>query len=280
MVHFDFTLTSHGLQLFGQGWSTDTHPHAVVCLVHGLGEHSSRYAHMAKAFTNAGIAVLAMDLCGHGKSTGKRGFIGKYDFFLDDIDLLLIEARLRFPGVPLFLYGHSLGGNLVLYYAMRKRPQINGVIDSAGVLRLGFKPPASKIALAKIMKMVFPGFAMANELDRIALSHDKNVITAYNRDPLVHDRLSSALGLGFLESGEWLLAHAAEFPPIPLLVMHGSKDRITSPEASQQFASTAHGDVTYKSWEDLFHEIHNEPQKKEVFDFTINWINDHLNTVK
>lgn len=280
MVHFDYMLTSHGLQLFGQGWSTDADPHAVVCLIHGLGEHSNRYVHLAKAFTDAGIAVLAMDLRGHGKSSGKRGYVANYDFFLDDIDLLIAQARQRFPGIPLFLYGHSLGGNLVLYYTMHKKPQLAGVIDSAGVLRPGFKPPASKIVLAKIMKTVLPGLVMTNGLDRNALSHDPNVIAAYNHDPLVHDRISSGLALGFLDAGEWMLAHAVEFPPIPLLVLQGTEDRIVLPVASQQFASSVHGDVLYKPWEGLFHEIHNEPQKNEVFDFTIKWINDHSNTVK
>lgn len=280
MVHFDYKLTSHNLELFGQGWSNEGGIHAVVCLVHGLGEHSNRYMTMAQAFTEAGIALMAMDLRGHGKSAGKRGFVAQYDHMLDDIDQLIFQTRQQFPGIPLFLYGHSLGGNLVLYYAMQKKPQLAGVIDSAGILRPSFKLPAAQIAVVKIAKRVMPTFVMANGLDRNALSHDPEIISVYSQDPLVHDRISPGLALGFLDAGEWMLAHPEEFPSVPLLIMHGSEDRITSPIASQDFAAHVHGDVIFKSWPGFYHEIHNEPQKKEVFNFAIQWINDHSITVK
>jgi alpha-beta hydrolase superfamily lysophospholipase len=244
--------------------------------VHGVGEHSSRYAHVAAAMAAAGYAMISIDLRGHGKSAGKRGFVPTYDILLDDIDLLLAEAAQRYPGKARFLYGHSLGGNLVLYYSIRRKPAIQGVIDSAGQLQLAFTPPAAQLMVGRLMNRLMPGFSMASGLDTAVLSHDPAVISAYRADPLVHDRLSAALGIGLLNSGEWTLKHANEFPPIPLLVMHGLGDRITSAEASRQFASQVHGDVVFKPWDNLYHEIHNEPEKQAVIDFMIKWIGDHL----
>jgi len=277
MDHFEFTLkTKDNLSLWGQGWQPAEPARAVICLVHGLGEHTSRYAHVAAAMVAAGFAMLGMDLRGHGKSESKRGFVPTYDILLDDIDLLLAEAAQRYPGKARFLYGHSLGGNLVLYYSIRRKPDIQGVIDTAGQLRLAYNPPAAQLLVGRIMSRLAPGYTMSSGLSTDALSHDPEVVKAYRADPLVHDRLSASLGMGLLASGEWILKHASEFPPIPLLIMHGLGDRITSAEASRQFASQVHGDVVFKPWENLFHEIHNEPEKQVVIDFMIHWINDHL----
>jgi acylglycerol lipase len=227
--------------------------------------------------TAAGFAMLSFDLRGHGRSEGKRGFVPSYDILLDDIDLLLAEASRRYPGKACFLYGHSLGGNLVLYYSICRKPEIQGVIDTAGQLRLAYNPPAGQLLVGKAMNRLMPGFTMASGLETDALSHDPAVVAAYRGDPLVHDRLSACLGMGLLDSGEWLMNHASEFPPIPLLIMHGLGDRIVSAEASRQFASQVQGDVVFKPWDNLFHEIHNEPEKQLVIDFMIKWINDHLN---
>ena len=122
MQHIEFTQqTPDGVQFYFQGWQPETPPKAVVCLVHGLGEHSGRYAHVAAALNDAGYALLGFDLRGHGKSGGPRGHTPSYDTLMDDIGRLLAEAAQRYPGQPQFLYGHSLGGNLVLNYALRRK---------------------------------------------------------------------------------------------------------------------------------------------------------------
>jgi alpha-beta hydrolase superfamily lysophospholipase len=277
MDHAEFNLTAKdGSSLFGQRWQPENEVKAVVCLVHGVGEHSGRYAHVAAAFAQAGIALVTIDLYGHGKSDGKRGCIPDYDDFSGYIDLLIASARQTYPGKPLFLYGHSMGGNLVLNYAMTRKPSIAGIIDSAGVLRTAFAPPAARLALARFMVKILPDLQLASELEQVALSRDPEVVRIYAGDPLVHDRLSPRLAMGMLSTGEWILAHPDQFPPIPLLVMQGTADRIVSPQASQQFATSLKGDVVYKPWEGLFHEIHNEPEKQAVLAYMIAWIEAHL----
>ena len=124
------------------------------------------------------------------------------------------------------------------------------------------------------MNRLWPAFTMPNGLEQAAVSRDPTVVTAYQADPLVHDRLSARLGMSLLESGEWAIAHAAEFP-VPLLLMHGTADRLTSVAASQEFAARA-PHCTLKLWEGLYHETHNEPEKAEVIGFVVSWLNATL----
>jgi len=268
--------STDGMPLVGRCWEPTGEPRAVVCLVHGLGEHCGRYAHVAAALNDAGYAVLACDQRGHGRSGGKRGFTPSYEALMNDIGLLLGQAEQRFPGKPRFLYGHSLGGNEVINYALRRRPDLAGVVSASPGLRTAFKPPALQLATGRLMNRLWPAFTMSNGLELAALSRDPAVIAAYQADPLVHDRLSARLGMGLLESGEWAIAHAAEFP-LPLLLMHGTADRLTSHQASQQFAAKA-PTCTLKLWEGLYHETHNEPEKGEVIGFVVGWLTSQAQT--
>ncbi len=265
--------STDGLPLVGRCWEPAGEPRAVACLVHGLGEHCGRYQHVAAALNGAGYAVLACDQRGHGRSGGKRGVIPSYEALMADIDLLLAQAEQRFPGKPRFLYGHSLGGNEVINYALRHRPDIAGVVSTSPGLRTAFKPPALQLAAGRLMNRLWPAFTMSNGLELAAISRDPAVVTAYQADPLVHDRLSARLGVSLLESGEWAIANAGQFP-VPLLLMHGTADRLTSHEASQAFAARA-PNCTLKLWEGLYHETHNEPEKKEVVGFIVTWLDAH-----
>lgn len=266
--------SADGLLLVGRCWEPDGEPKAVVCLVHGLGEHCGRYAHVAAALNDAGYAVLASDKRGHGRSEGKRGHVPSYDALMDDIGLLLAQAAERYPGKPRFLYGHSLGGNEVLNYALRRRPDVAGVVSTSPGLRPGFKPPALQLAAGRLMNRLWPAFTMPNSLEMDALCRDPAVIAAYQADPLNHDRLSARLGIGLLEAGEWALAHAAEFP-VPLLLMHGTADRLTSPAASVEFAGRA-ANCTLQLWEGFYHETHNDPEKDRVIAFMVRWLDEHM----
>jgi acylglycerol lipase len=263
------------VQLYGQGWQPEGAPKAVVCLVHGIGEHSGRYPQVAEALCAAGYALCGYDLRGHGRSGGPRGHSPADDAMLDDIGLLLTEASRRYPGRPQFLYGHSLGGNLVINYALRRRPALNGVVATSPGLRTATPQPALKLWLGKIAYQVAPGLAMPTGLVLDGLSRDHAVIEKYRADPLVHDLVSARFGLDFLNAGEWALEHAAEFP-LPLLLVHGTADAITSAQASRDFAAKAGPRCTLKLWEGLYHETHNEPEKAEVLAYMIAWLDQHL----
>lgn len=264
--------SSEGLNIFGRGWELDRTPRAVVCLVHGLGEHIGRYEHAGAVFTAAGYALFGFDQRGHGKSEGPRGHTPSYESLMDDIGNLLTQARSRYPGVPCFLYGHSLGGNEVINYVMRRKPGILGVIATGPWLRLAFQPSAWQVALGRMMKRIAPGFTQASKLDAAALSRDQKVVEGYVNDRLVHDRISARMFVEVYSAGEWALARADEFS-VPLLLMHGGADRLVSVSASREFAHKNGGNTVLHILDGWYHEIHNETQKAEVFKTMITWMN-------
>ena len=277
MSHIEFTTSSpDNIPFYFQGWQTETPAKAVVCLVHGLGEHSGRYAHVAEALNAAGYTLFGFDLRGHGKSGGARGHTPTYDVLMDDIGRLLDEAAARYPDRPRFLYGHSLGGNLVLNYGLRRKPAIVGVISTSPGLRVTNPLPPLQIALARVMNKLQPGMQIANGLALDGLARDPEVIRAYTHDPLVHNKISVRLATGMLDAGEWAIVHAAEFP-LPLLLVHGTADTLTSARATEEFAAKVPaGRCTLKLWEGFYHETHNEPEKAEVLAYMVNWLHGRL----
>lgn len=276
MAHIEFTQKSpDGLAFYFQGWQPAGEPFGIVCLVHGLGEHTGRYAHVAAALNAAGYVLFGCDLRGHGKSEGRRGHTPTYDSLMDDIGRLLDEAVARYGDTSRFLYGHSLGGNLVLNYALRRRPAIAGVVAASPALRVAQPLPGVQVTLAKVMNRLWPAMQMPNGLALEGLARDPAVIRAYTSDPLVHNKISVRLATSMLEAGEWALKHAAEFP-LPLLLIHGTKDILTSAPASEEFAARAPADqCTLKLWPGFYHETHNEPEKAEVLDFIVAWLRKH-----
>ncbi|HEY6072724.1 MAG TPA: lysophospholipase [Anaerolineales bacterium] len=267
--------SADGVNIHGLGWEPNQKPRAVVCLVHGLGEHIGRYEHVAKALTWPGYAIFGFDQRGHGRSGGPRGHTPSYETLMQDIDDLLARARQRYLRLPLFLYGHSMGGNEVINYGLRRKPDLAGVIATSPYLRLAFPLPPARERLARIADRIAPGLTQRSGLETAALSHDPRVIDAYIHDPLVHDKITPRLFTGLRDSGEWAIAHAREFP-LPLLLMHGSADRLTSPDASREFAHAGGSHITLQIWDGCYHELHNEADQEEVFKLMVIWMDARL----
>ncbi len=267
----DFMLkTDDGLSLRGKLWRPDHAPWGVICVIHGLGEHIGRYEHFARYMMERGYAVLATDLRGHGRSEGRRGHISSYKALMDDISILLEEAGGRFPGTPLFLFGQSMGGNLVINHALRRESPISGVIASSPLLRTAFPPPRWKSIMGRHLRALLPLLPLGNEVRAEDLSRDPEVIRAYRKDPVVHDRLTLRF-YDVLIAGEWAIHNAGSLE-VPALIMHGDSDRVTSFEASVEFSELAGKICTMRAWEGFYHEIHNEPGKELAFDYLIEWM--------
>ena len=264
-----------GLEMFAQSWEPDDAPKAVVCLVHGLGEHSGRYTHVGKVFTDAGFALAGFDLRGHGKSGGSRGHLPSFDAFLNDIAGFEKQVDAHFPNLSRFLYGHSLGGILVLNFALRRKSNFIGVISTGAGMRTALEEQTAKVTMAKVLGALMPSVVIPSGLDPTSISRNEEVVNAYVNDPLVHDRMSLGFGKIMLSVIPWTFEHAHEFS-LPLLIMHGTDDKLGYPRGSEEFASYVKQDCTLKLWDGMYHEIHNESEQKKVFDFTIDWMNTQL----
>lgn len=243
---------------------------AVIILVHGLGEHVQRYNQWADRFKAESFAFVGVDLPGHGRSDGRRGNIKSYELLSEMLDILLKTVSHTFPGLPVYLYGHSMGGGIVLDYIIRKNPSIQGAIVTSPWIRLSYRPARIKLIMASVLKYLLPGLVQKSGLEVTHLSHNETISDAYEKDPLVHGRISVSLFVSTVNAGEHSLKHASELK-IPTLLLHGSDDKICSPEASREFASKSPM-VDMKIWEGGYHELHNEPFKDEVFHFIINWL--------
>ncbi|NER13934.1 alpha/beta fold hydrolase [Leptobacterium flavescens] len=274
MEHQEFNFRYKQYELFAQYWKTQNMRAAVV-LVHGMGEHSTRYTdYVIPELLKNGIAVLTFDNFGHGKSSGKRGHCPGYEAIMELVDQMLAKAKALFENVPLFLYGHSMGGNVVINYTLRHKPQIVGTIATSPFLKLAFQPPGWKISIGKLLQRIAPSITLPTELEVEAISKDVSEVNKYKEDPLVHDRISPNFSFPVMEAGEWALSKAGELEA-PMLLLHGTADRIIDHKATAEFNEKA-GNASLKLYEGGYHELHNDEEKEKLLEDIVNWINVKL----
>ncbi len=267
-----------GIKLSGYLWEPSEKPKAIINLVHGWGEYSEKYDDWALRFAGKGFAVHAIDYRGHGKSDGRRGYINSFDDFLNDIEVLVKESKKLYPELPQIIYGHSLGGNITTNYLLKRKHEFQCAIISSPWYKLSFEPSALMLLFARIIRKIYPKFTQKAKLNIEALTHDQKVIEDYINDPLVHGKISTKMFYEIYNAGYWVLENADKID-LPVLIQHGNDDKITSYKASKEFAIKARElkkDVTYKEWEGLYHELHNEFEKDEVFEFVVKWLEKKL----
>lgn len=253
----------------------------VLLIQHGLSEHAGRYAHVARAFAAEGYEVFLWDHQGHGRSSGKRGTITGWPAFTAEVNSVRAEAERRLGTAhEVCLWGHSMGALALLYY-LRHNPAAAGVraaVATAPPLRLSFSPSPAIVRVAGLLAAVAPDLTKANEIDPRTLSRDPAVVSLYLVDPLVHDRVSMRLGASLLAEADALLRGAVELP-CPLLLMHGDADGVCHVDGSRAFAAraTAGAPVTFRVWPGLYHELHNEPEQREVLALARDFLASPLN---
>jgi alpha-beta hydrolase superfamily lysophospholipase len=262
------------IKMYAQEWTPDGDMKAALILVHGLGEHSGRYAHVGAVLAKNGYGLFGFDLRGHGKSGGPRGHAPSYEAFMKDIDIMFENVKATHPGKPLFIYGHSLGGLLVLSYVLNRKPEIKGAIVTSPGLRTALQDQKAKVFMAKLLGSIAPAATLPSGLDPNAVSSDPEIVRKYKEDPLVHDTISFGMAKSLIVAIPSVYAHVAEFP-VPLLLMHGENDQIAFPVGSEEVASLVKGDCTLKLWEGMSHETHNEPGKEKVFAYLLDWLAKH-----
>jgi alpha-beta hydrolase superfamily lysophospholipase len=251
-------------------WMPDKFPKAMLLLVHGLGDHILRYRLMAQFFNENQIAVIGMDMRGHGKSGGSRG-AGFYINYLKDISTLVDYAKRRFPHLPKVLYGHSLGGTLTLNYIIRNRTNLAGVVSSSPWIRPVSYSDVWSLPVLRYLNYVYPVITMSERFKAELLSHDSNVGQMYESDPLVRRRVSINLLFDAAAAGDYILRNKHKVN-VPLLLMHGSGDKITSCAASSEFAKNTSSLTNFRLWLGAFHELHNEVEKDAIFEYILRWM--------
>jgi len=267
--------SADGLMLYAQQWLPENKPRAIINLVHGFKDHSGRYSAWAQKLTREGYGVVAVDLRGHGRSEGRRGYADRFDRYLQDVHVMCIRSRGLFVDIPHLLYGHSLGGNIVTNYLITENNLPAAAVITSPWFTLTFKPPLLTLSAAAILRYLLPGILVKSGLDPNGLSHDPKIVEAYLKDPLVHNRISPRLYFAIEKNG--IKASRSIYKiNIPLLVMHGSTDPITSCKQTRSFVMNAGNLTTYKEWPGCFHELHNDNLAGEVFRFLVDWLNNQF----
>ena len=262
---------SDGINLFIRDHSVKN-SNKVILLIHGLGEHSGRYLNLIKDFNNNNISVFTIDIRGHGKSEGKRGHSPFYEQLLSDIQYFVQHVTNKTSYQKYFLYGHSMGGNLVINYSLLKDEKIYGVIATSPCIKAAIKPPRIKLFMAKLFHNLIPSLTLNNKIDINGISRNLQVIEDYIKDPLNHNQVSVQLGLDIISSGIYALENSRNIT-VPMLVFHGEKDRLTSYNSSEKLVENSGSNVKFIGFKDAYHEIHNEPEKEELLRNIFNWIN-------
>jgi alpha-beta hydrolase superfamily lysophospholipase len=263
---------SDGDNLAVQDWHLPegTKARGVVLLVHGLGEHAGRYDKAAARFNSWGFAVRGYDQYGHGESGGVRGALPQPSRLLGDLADLIESSRKRHPGVPLVLLGHSMGGLIAASYVSRTPQVVDGLVLSSPLLATRLSP-VQKLLLAIVPRLA-PNLAVSNGVDVNFLSHDPEVVQAYRRDPLVHDRISGRLARFLAEEAVDVRANAARWK-VPTLLLYAGDDRIVDPQGSRAFAAAAPANlVNSRCFDGLYHEIFNERDAEPVYEALKEWL--------
>jgi acylglycerol lipase len=263
-----------GGRTYWQSWRPPA-PVAVVVLVHGVAEHSSRYAHVAARLNDAGYAVYGLDHRGHGRSSGMKGNLGRFAGAVADLHAVRRLAEADVPDRPVFVLGHSLGGLIALDYVTT-----TGAEGLAGVALSGTAIDPSigtrlQRRLAPALSALLPGLGVT-ALDPAWISKDPAVVSAYRADPLVYSgKVRARTGAETLRAITRVSRALAELR-LPVLVMHGTEDRLASPDGARELVrSIGSSDTTLRLYGGCHHEIFNEPEREQVFADLVEWLDAH-----
>ena len=275
MEHVESRFTGcKGLNLYYQCWLPQADPKAILLVVHGWAEHSGRYINLVNHFVPKGYAIFALDQRGHGKSEGVRGYVERFSDYLDDLKTFIQIVKNEYADKYIFLVGHSMGATVATAYTATGTNQqdLAGLILSGVGIKPGQSLSSALIPLARLMSILTPKMGVM-VLEASAICQDQVVVDAYINDPLVYrGKITCRFGAEVLATVRKL---PSEIPQInlPILIMHGTADRLCNPEGSQVLYDTVgSNDRTLKLYDGFYHEVFNEPGHKQVLADTEEWI--------
>ncbi|MBD2138553.1 lysophospholipase [Anabaena sp. FACHB-1237] len=279
MKHHQSTFTGLKQQdLYYQNWLPESKMKGVLVLVHGLGGHSGMYQNIVNHLLIRQYAIYAFDLPGHGLSPGIRAYIDTWSEYTDNLRIFIDFVKTQHGEIPLFLYGHSMGGMIVIDYTL-KYPEdnslISGVIACAPSVGQVTVSPL-RLFLGKLLSNIYPQFSLDTGFDINAGSRDKEVIKGYTQDKLRHTRGTARLSTEFFKTLRWIYNHVEKWQ-VPLLILHGSADRVTLPEGSKRFYEKVnYVDKLRIEYEGAYHDLHCDINYAEVMEDLSNWMDQHL----
>jgi alpha-beta hydrolase superfamily lysophospholipase len=247
---------------------------ALVIMVHGIGEHSGCYEYLAEKFTRHSVGFLAFDLRGHGSSPGIRGH-ASIQLIMDDLQAIVETMQQKFPDIPIILFGHSMGGQIVLSCAGDSNIKVQGVIASSPWLKLVRPPSLWLVWLAQWASHVVPWLTVRTGIRADQLSQDGDRIKSTKKDPLLHKRISIKLFSDLWTNSKILLRNKIRLN-IPCLLMHGTADTLVSYKTSKSFAKRNRKFIYLKSWYKMRHDLLHDAGNEVVFRYVIHWLSKYV----
>ena len=278
MKHTDGRFTgTGGRSIYFQYWEPEAALKAVLLLAHGAGEHSGRYYQLAQFFTGYGYAVAALDHQGHGSSDGIPGYVNSFGDYLADLKIFHYQLNERFAGTPMILLGHSMGGLIASLYLLEHQDDFVGAILSGPAIKTDLEPGKLQRWLLRMVAILLPRLGIL-KLDPEGVSRDPNVVRHYIEDPLVfHGKMTARMASELFSAMNAIQARATGIT-LPILILHGGADVMTSPDGSRYLHDTIHSsDNTLQIYPSLYHEIFNEPERAEVLAQVLDWCEGRLN---
>lgn len=266
---------AHGLSLFYQAWYPSGTAKALLALVHGFGEHCDRYSTVTTALTEAGYAVFGFDNQGHGRSEGQRGHIDRWQDYRHNVRAFLAQVRHHEPSLPLFVLGHSLGGLIVLDFALHSSQGLMGIVVSGPPIRpVGIAKPYL-VAIARVLSGIWPRFSMDVGAGVESLSRDPAIVHQTEDDPLTHSVATVRWGTECLVAIASVRRHIDQLQ-VPILLIHGSADKVNDVKGSEEIFARITTDKTLKIYPGSYHEPHNDLDRSQVMNDVVDWLDSHL----
>ena len=280
MKHSDGRFTgSGGRSIYFQCWEPAAEPRAVILLAHGAGEHSARYQPLAQFFAGHSYILAALDLTGHGNSEGVPGHVDCFEDYLKDLGIFHRQIAARFAGVPIILLGHSMGGLIGCNYLLRHQSEFAGAVLSGPAIKTDLEPGFVQMVLLRLLALMIPQLGML-KLNAEGVSRDPDVVREYLADPLVFQGKMSARMLRELFAGMHAVQDSAASIALPILILHGGADSMTSPDGSRfLYEHIGSSDKTLNIYPGLYHEIFNEPERAVVLENVLTWCDTRLAAV-
>jgi len=266
----DFS-TNNNIRLFYQCWLPQQSIEAITVIVHGGGDHSGRFSNLVEFLVPHDYGIYIFDLRGHGRSPGKRGHINSWNEYQLDLSLFLDLVKTKHPDIPLFLLGHSMGGVIVLDHCIKSQKHISAIICSSPAIgELGISP--FLISLARLINKIWPSIVLPTGLKVPHLSRDTEFIKKTKSDPLYHSKSTPRFGIEMLKTVEFVQNNVSKIS-LPIYLIHGTDDKIVSIEGSRRAKKLIDTSlITYKEYEDGYHELFNDLNKKVVMNDLLLWM--------